>query len=130
MNNSGRAVKPFVQQNEVAFENVLVVCDDLNLDFGQIRVRRRGSDGGHNGLSSIIEKLGSESFARLRLGIGPGPNDASSAKQKDVVDFVLEEFSADEKKVLDDFIQQAVDCCVAWVKDDIEKVMNQFNQRQ
>ena len=125
MNNSGVAVRSLLNKKEIDPGNILVVCDDFNLAFDQLRLRRGGSDGGHNGLSSIIYHLESESFARIRVGIG-----APKGKQ-DPADFVLEEFDKKEKEYLDFLIQDTVDCCVAWITtEDIEQVMSQFNKRK
>lgn len=124
MNLSGRAVKPFIVSYDIALRDMLVVCDDFCLDFGQIRIRRRGSDGGHNGVSSLIEMLGSQEFPRLRLGIGE-----PSGKQN-IEDFVLSEFTSEEKKELDFLVRDAADCARCWVTEEIEQVMSQFNKRK
>ena len=124
MNNSGMPVKQIMAGENINLNDLLIVCDDINLDFGRLRLCRRGSDGGHNGLSSVIYHLESEDFARLRIGIG------SRTGGKDMVDFVLEGFSRKEKKQLDALIAEASDCCAAWVTEDIGKVMSQFNKRE
>lgn len=124
MNKSGVPVKQMMTGKGIDLEEILVVCDDMNLDFGQLRLRRRGSDSGHNGLSSVIYHLGSEDFARLRIGIG------SPKSKEDMVDFVLEEFSQKERKQLDGLITEAADCCVAWLTQDLEQAMSQFNKRK
>lgn len=124
MNLSGKAVKPFMMHYDIALEDMLVVYDDFHLAFGQLRLRRKGSDGGHNGLSSLIEVLGVQEFSRLRLGIGEPKG------KQDTEGFVLSEFNNEEKKELDFFIQDAVHCCRAWVSDEIEQVMSQFNKRK
>lgn len=123
MNNSGVALKHFVIKNDIALDDILVVCDDLNLDFGQIRIRSKGSHGGHNGLNSVIDHLKSDRFPRLRLGIG------QPSRGKDVIDFVLEKFNADEKKNLDEFIDQAAECCCHWLDEEIQKTMEKFNRK-
>lgn len=122
MNLSGRAVKPFADKQQIPLENILVVCDDLNLDFGVMRIRRDGGDGGHNGLASILESLTSDKFPRLRIGIG------APRRKDDTVDFVLEEFSKSEWKSLEAIVDKACECCEAWLTQDIEQVMNQFNK--
>ena len=124
MNNSGIVVKDVVEQEEIPLNSILVVVDDFSLDFGQLRLRASGSDGGHNGLNSIIQHLNSADFARLRLGVGPVPN------KKEAVDFVLREFNPAERKKLEDFITEAVDCCVAWVSGNSGQVMSQFNRKK
>jgi peptidyl-tRNA hydrolase, PTH1 family len=124
MNNSGVAVKETVSRKEVSLIQTLVVADDFNLDFGQLRLREKGSAGGHNGLKSVIQYLASEEFARLRLGIGCPPN------KKDITDYVLEKFRPQEKKELNSFIQDAVECGVAWVNGNSNQVMSQFNRKK
>jgi PTH1 family peptidyl-tRNA hydrolase len=123
MNNSGVAVGHVANREEIASEDLLVICDDLNLPFGQIRLRGKGSDGGHNGLSSLIQKLATEKFSRLRMGIG-------ESKGMETVDYVLEEFDRAEKKQLDGFIDQAADCCQMWLGQGLDRAMEQFNRKQ
>ena len=124
MNNSGVAISRLVSKKDLSPEDILVVCDDFNLDFEQIRLRAKGSDGGHNGLSSVIEHLNTEQFARLRMGIGYPPG------KKDTVDYVLEEFKKKEKECLDGFIEEAVSCCLMWLKGGINSAMDQHNRRK
>ena len=104
MNLSGHAVSALVKKRTIALTNILVVCDDLDLPFGQIRLRAKGSAGGHNGLKSIISSLASMEFARLRGGIG------RPQERKETVDFVLDQFNGQEKKVLQNHLKTAVDC--------------------
>lgn len=124
MNHSGISVKYFLAAHPVALQNTLVVCDDFNLDFGQLRIRRQGTDGGHHGLASIVEQARSTRFPRLRLGIG-APEDG-----QDRVGFVLEAFSNREQRDLPEVLEAAEKCCLAWVTQDFAKVMNQFNKRK
>ena len=124
MNNSGLALKAIVQKKNIAPENILVVCDDLDLDFGVMRLRAQGAHGGHNGLDSIIRELGTWQFPRLKLGI------SRPARKEDVVDFVLSDFSLNEKKELPTVIKQAAECCKTWLRDGTESAMNQFNKRK
>ena len=123
MNLSGIALRQMISQKEIPLENILVICDDFNIEFGHLRLRANGGAGGHNGLTSIIEQLHTKNFARLRLGIG-----SSSTAGK--VDFVLGEFNRKEKKGLAAFIQQATDCCTVWLTEGVNKAMTQFNQRK
>ncbi len=123
MNHSGTAVKQLLDKKGLGPHEMLVVSDDLSLDFGQIRIRERGSDGGHNGLKSIVGFLGTRDFARLRMGIGAAP------QGRDAADYVLGEFSRSEKKELEGFVDQAVECCLVWLRDGISKAMDQFNRR-
>jgi PTH1 family peptidyl-tRNA hydrolase len=120
MNDSGIAVKKAAAKSGIGPENILVICDDFALDFGTLRLRPSGSDGGHNGLKSIIEHLATPQFARLRMGIG-GP------KGDDVVKYVLGNFTPAEKKALPDFINHALDCVTCWVTEGAQAAMNKFN---
>ncbi|MBI4309370.1 MAG: aminoacyl-tRNA hydrolase [Candidatus Omnitrophica bacterium] len=123
MNASGDAVGSLVSHYGIALQDILVVCDDMDLPFGIMRLRPSGSAGGHNGLKSIIAELKTDKFVRLRLGIGRPPARGS------VIKHVLENFTAGEKKILPDFINQALSCIHSWVSEGVEKTMNQFNQR-
>lgn len=98
MNNSGLAVKEYCSYNSVKPDELLVVVDDFAIPFGNIRLRKSGSSGGHNGLKSITEHLGTQEFARLRLGIGPVP------EGRDPADYVLHNFSKEESSALEDII--------------------------
>ena len=112
-----------MERRRLALDELLVVCDDVQLPFGTIRVRRRGGDGGHRGLESIIYHLGSEEFARLRIGIGGGENPEQWVEQ------VLSPFTADAEAKVNDIIDvagQAVEC---WVMDGVEAAMNRFNAK-
>lgn len=124
MNKSGVAVRQVFEKKDFSPEDMLVVCDDFNLDFEQIRLRAKGSDGGHNGLSSVIEHLGSEEFARLRMGIDQPPGG------KDVVDYVLEEFTKKEKNRLDNFVDEGASCCLMWLREGIDAAMDQHNRKR
>ena len=124
MNRSGGAVKNFVDQHGIQFSDILIVCDDLNLGFGQLRLRPSGSAGGHNGLKSIIACLQSQDFSRLRMGIQhPGSSDQ-------VVDYVLGDFDRQEQKQLGDFVEQACQCCLGWVQDGVDRTMEIFNRKE
>ena len=124
MNRSGTALRKLVTKRAVAPADILVVCDDFYLEWGQLRIRRTGSDGGHNGLHSVIEALGTRDFNRLRIGLGMPPI------RQDAVDFVLCEFKKAEKKKLDPVLEAAVECCVVWLTAGMEKAMNMFNKRK
>ncbi|MBF0479478.1 MAG: aminoacyl-tRNA hydrolase [Candidatus Omnitrophica bacterium] len=123
MNNSGTAVRRMTEKYAPPLEHILVICDDFNLPFGQLRLRSKGSGGGHNGLESVIEHLGSQDFPRLRMGIG-------EPKGTDVADYVLEEFNSSEKKGLKEFITEAGDCLEMWIKEGISKTMETHNRRK
>jgi PTH1 family peptidyl-tRNA hydrolase len=121
MNRSGESVGPAVEFYKLELADLLVVCDDFNLPLGKLRFRRDGSAGGQNGLADIICRLGTEEFSRLRLGIGPVP------ENWDAADFVLGKFTATERKTVDDIIARAADGTECWVSDGIETSMNRFN---
>ncbi|HKQ98797.1 MAG TPA: aminoacyl-tRNA hydrolase [Candidatus Polarisedimenticolia bacterium] len=123
MNRSGRAVQALLAKTGTEVGEILVVADDFHLEFGVLRVRREGSHGGHNGLRSIIESLGTQEFARLRIGIGAAP------AGEDPADFVLEKFGRDEATRLPDVVQEAADCVWRAVGEGMEKAMNRHNRR-
>ena len=121
MNLSGIAVASALKAKNIALGRVLIICDDLSLPFGKLRLKPNGSAGGHNGLKSIIEYLQSNQFARLRMGINhPGG-------KAPVVDYVLEDFNKEEKKQLTSFVDLGYACASAWMKEGIVKAMEQFN---
>ena len=120
MNLSGRCVRQVVDFFQVPLEDVLVVCDDINLPLGKLRFRARGSHGGHNGLRDIQSHLGTTEYARLRIGVGAPP-------EEEAVDHVLGRFRPGERPVIDDAVRQAAQAVVAWVNDGIEACMNRFN---
>jgi len=121
MNNSVLSVKKLVDRQGIALEDILIVCDDLTLSFGKLRLRTSGSAGGHNGLKSIIKDLGSNQFSRLRMGIDAPPSVV------DTVEYVLANFTPVEKKALPDFINHALDCVTCWVTEGAAVAMNRFN---
>lgn len=121
MNRSGEAVRAILSRKKTELCDLLVVCDDVNLALGIVRIRAGGSAGGHNGLASIIEYLGSDSFARLRVGIG---KDVESA---DLSGYVLSVFKKAEEAVLDEAVETSVDCCETWINEGVEGAANQFN---
>ena len=126
MNRSGLAIKEIQEEFGPAPEQLLVVCDDFQLLLGQLRLRLRGSDGGHNGLYSIIYQLQSEEFPRLRCGIGSAemPGDKNL-----MADFVLEKFTIKERPVVDDMIERSRDACLLSLAEGLEATMNKYNKR-
>lgn len=121
MNLSGKAVNYWMNDLKIPVENIFVITDDLALPFGKIRIRKNGSDGGHNGLKNIIETLGNNNFARLRFGIG---SEFSKGKQ---VDYVLSKWNKQEQKELPEKIQQATEAVKSFATIGIERTMNLFN---
>jgi PTH1 family peptidyl-tRNA hydrolase len=124
MNLSGEAVGAACRYYRVAVSDVLVVTDDVNLPLGRLRARASGSEGGHNGLRSVAENLGTMDYARLRIGVGRG--DA----RRDLADHVLARFEPDERPVLDEAIVRAADAVETWVSDGLDKMMNVFNREE
>ena len=121
MNRSGDAVAALVHYYDIPVGDLLVVVDEVALPFGRLRARPRGSAGGHNGLKSLIERLGTSEFARLRLGVGRGD------PRRDLADHVLAKFEPEERPVLDEFITRAADAAEMFAAEGIEKVMNAYN---
>jgi len=121
MNLSGAAVRGLADFWKVGPENLLVILDDLALELGRVRLRAGGSAGGHNGLESVIAHVGTESFPRLRVGIGPGPEAQAQA------DFVLAPFAEAERPVIEEAIGRAADAAECWITDGLEAAMNRFN---
>lgn len=120
MNLSGRSVRQVVDFYKLdSATDVLVVCDDIALPLGKLRVRMAGSHGGHNGLRSIQEQLGGSNYARLRLGV--------DAPRGDQVDYVLGRFKPSERPVIEDAVRRAADAALVWVRDGIAACMNRFN---
>lgn len=123
MNNSGEAVKALLSRKRVDLKNLLVICDDVNLSLGVIRIRPKGSSGGHRGLESVIEHLGSEEFSRLRLGIG------KEGLRTDLSDYVLSPFNKTETITLGAVVESAISCCEAWIKEGAGHAAHRFNVR-
>jgi len=121
MNNSGDAVAGLVRYFDVNHDDLFVVVDEAALPFGRLRARARGSAGGHNGLKSIIERLGTTEFSRLRLGVGRGDG------RRDLADHVLARFESGEQADLETFITRAADAAELFAAEGIAKVMNVFN---
>ena len=121
MNLSGRSVQQFIRFFQTPLADVLVVCDDMNLKVGQLRLRVSGSAGGQKGLQSILTCLGSETVPRLRLGIGRPPANFDAA------DYVLSRFRKDELDQMDGAIVRAASAVEVWVRDGLSNAMNQFN---
>lgn len=121
MNRSGTSVQEAVGFFKIPMEDLLVLCDDLNLPVGKLRVRPGGSSGGQKGLDDIIARLGSEEFARLRVGIGAAPDNW------DWADYVLSKFTTDELPDIELAVQRAADAVEAWAREGVESCMNQYN---
>lgn len=123
MNLSGKAVSYWMQKEKIPLENVLVIVDDLALPLGTLRMRKQGSDGGHNGLRDITETLGTSNFTRIRLGIG---DNFSKGRQ---VDYVLGSWSEQERKLLPEICDKTRDAALSFVTIGPERTMNFFNTK-
>jgi len=123
MNLSGKSVRYWMQKEDIPKENLLVMVDDLALPLGTLRLKQKGSDGGHNGLISIIETIETSEFSRLRIGIG---SDFAKGYQ---VDYVLGRWTADETKALIPRIETTVELVKSFVLIGAERTMNGFNKR-
>jgi len=119
MNLSGRSVRQVMDFYQLPLTELLVVCDDINLPLGKLRVRARGTHGGHNGLRNIQEHVGSTEYARLRIGV--------DAPTDDAVDHVLGRFRPGERAVIQDAVQKAAQAVVVWVTRGTQACMNQYN---
>ncbi len=123
VNLTGEAVRGLADFYKVAPEGVLVVCDDLNLPVGKLRIRRDGSSGGHKGLDSVIRALGTNAFPRLRIGIGQAPPFMDSA------DYVLAPPAKEEREALDEAVKRAVEAVEMWLADGVERAMARYNAK-
>jgi PTH1 family peptidyl-tRNA hydrolase len=121
MNRSGNAVRYWIKQRKVSFQNILVITDDFHLDLGYLRIRKQGSDGGHNGLRDIQEKLGSNQYPRLRIGIGANFNKGRQA------DYVLSHWKPDEEHLLPGVIDRTTKAVIDFATQGLEKTMNLHN---
>lgn len=120
MNLSGEAVAGIMENKRIKKNSLLVVCDDINLPLGKIRIKRRGSDGGHLGLRSIIGNLKTSDLARLRIGVG-------KVGVSNITEHVLGKFPKEDLELVDRIVDVAVKTVLVFIKDGIEKAMNEFN---
>ncbi len=128
MNLSGEAVRRLVDHLEIDFQKeLLIAVDDIALPLGRLRLRARGSDGGHQGLRSIHQSLASANYARLRFGIAPAEGEAPL---ENIEDYVLSSFSGSEKKNLPDLFKKGEQTCRLWLSQSIEAAMNFINPRK
>ncbi|HYO25381.1 MAG TPA: aminoacyl-tRNA hydrolase [Lacipirellulaceae bacterium] len=121
MNRSGSSVRQALDFYQVAYEDLLVICDEFQLPVGQVRLKPQGSDGGQNGLADVIRALGTKEFPRLRIGIGPVPDRWNPA------DFVLGKFTAGEREIIDVEIARAADAVKLWASEGLAPAMNKYN---
>jgi len=123
MNLSGVAIKPLMERNDVSPSELILVYDELDLPWGSLRVRPKGSAAGHNGIADVIEKIGTQEFPRIRLGVHPG-NTLSSGR-----DYLLSRFTRQQKETLDAFIDLGADAAESVIAEGVEKSMAKFNRR-
>jgi peptidyl-tRNA hydrolase, PTH1 family len=121
MNLSGVAVKALVRKYHIEPQDLLVVCDDLDLNFGRLKIKGMGSAGGHRGLQSIIGSLYTQEFNRLRVGIG------RNADNVDAAEYVLSDFNSNEEEGIKTIIEKSVACCYCWLQEGLAASMNRFN---
>ena len=119
MNLSGRAVHQVIDFYKVELADLLVVCDDINLPLGKLRIRTKGSHGGHNGLRDIQNHLGTQDYSRLRIGVGAG--------EDDLVDHVLGRFRPSERPVIEDALSLAIQAVALWIGQGVDACMNRYN---
>jgi len=124
MNLSGQAVGSLSRYYKIPPERILLIFDDVDLPFGTIRIRNQGGSGGQRGMKSIIQRLGTQDFPRMRIGIGRPPGRMEAA------DYVLQNFSKTEREFLEAVLDQAVDAIFTFVEDGIDSAMNKFNAAQ
>jgi PTH1 family peptidyl-tRNA hydrolase len=124
MNLSGHAVGELLRYFKVDLQDLLIVVDDVNLELGRLRARAAGSAGGHNGLKSLIAQLGTEEFARVRVGVGRGDG------RRDLADHVLATFEPPERAIVEETVGRTADAVELFVTDGIGPVMNRFNRKE
>lgn len=124
MNLSGNCIAPLANFFKIPAEHVIVLCDDINLDVGRMRIRPSGSAGGHNGLKSIIASLGSEQFVRVRIGVGMKP------EKMDLADHVLSRFSAQDETTMQEMYQKGAEACIDIIEKGVEKSMSLYNTKK
>ena len=121
MNNSGKAVRYWVNKENIPHENILIITDDLNLPFGTLRLKTKGSDGGHNGLKDIQAQLNTTQYPRLRFGIH------STEKGDNTVNFVLGKWTSEETKALEERFSKITQIILSFATQGVQNTMNQFN---
>lgn len=123
MNNSGMTVRDIYNFYKVPIENVIIIVDDIDIDFSRVRIKGRGSAGSHNGLKSIIQLIGKDDFPRVKIGIG------SKRENQDLANFVLSRFSKDEREIIESSILTAAESVETIIKYSLTRAMNEFNTK-
>jgi len=124
MNLSGNAVRYWLQKLPITEERLIVICDDINLPFGTLRMRKNGSDGGHNGLKNINETIGTQEYARVRMGVGHDFNHGGQ------IDFVLGELDEKQSKLMPELCKTVISGIQTWVFTGTERAMNEINGKK
>ncbi|MBS5062468.1 MAG: aminoacyl-tRNA hydrolase [Hungatella hathewayi] len=124
MNLSGESVRAMVDFYKVSPDEVIIVYDDISLEPGQLRIRTKGSAGGHNGIKNIIAHLGTQEFPRIKVGVGEKP------KYMDLADYVLSRFSKGEQELMDDAFREAADAVTMMISEGMDAAMNHFNAKK
>jgi len=124
MNNSGTAVRALMDYFKISPDHVIVIYDDVDLPFGHLRIRENGSAGGHNGMKSIVQHLGTQDFPRVRIGVGAKP------AGWDLADYVLSHFTAEEKGEIEKTVEKAAGACADIVEKGLASAMNQYNTKR
>ena len=127
MNLSGRSVGRLVKKFNINLNNIIVIHDELDLPLGKIRIRQDSSSGGHKGVSSIINKLGSHGFTRIRVGIGRPTADIANTSETDIIHYVLSNFTAEEKKAIRQIIPDVSEAIYCLVTEGLTAAMNKYN---
>lgn len=123
MNLSGECVRPLMDYFDIDIEDIVVIYDDLDLEKGKLRLRQKGSAGGHNGIKSLIQHLGTQEFNRIRIGINRPPQGMK------VSDYVLARFSKEDQPLMQESFEKAADASMYWLEKSFVEVMNKFNQK-
>lgn len=124
MNLSGESIRDIADFYKIPAENIIIIYDDISLEVGQLRIRKKGSAGGHNGIKNIIAHLGTQEFPRIKVGIGSNP------EGWDLADYVLSKYSKAERECLRDAQQDVVGAAALMVHDDVDGAMNQYNGKK
>lgn len=123
MNLSGESIREIADFYKIEPENIIILCDDINLSEGQLRIRLKGSAGGHNGLKNIISHLGTQEFPRIRIGVGEKP------RGMDLVDYVLGRFPKEQQAVMEEAYRDAAEAACMMIEDGADAAMNHYNRK-
>ena len=121
MNLSGESIKEVAQYYDIPIENIIVIYDDMDIEKGIIKIRKKGGPGAHNGMKSIVENLDSKDFPRIRIGIGKPDNDFEK------INYVIGHVEKEEMEVLEEGVKKAADAVIEILKSDVDTAMNKFN---